>query len=297
MHPLIVLSGSTHRIVICWGPTVPSELDFAFALADLAASISVDRFRQRRYSVKTKLDGSPVTDVELAVEHALREQISHTHSDHMVIGEEAGRCGDSDWCWYLDPVDGTTRFVSGDPKWMTLIALAYRDEIVLGVVDCPALQQRWWASRGQGAFHGGRPISVTTTSRLSQAVISDDWREHIARGRGDHPLSVLATRCAHARPHQGHGSLAVACGQADIAISTGSHPWDYAPLKIIVEEAGGAHTDFQGRPRIDTGQVVVTNGVLHAEVLQALPGSDRTAAFALAADQRPGAARIERSSG
>lgn len=98
----------------------------------------------------------------------------------MVIGEEAGRCGDSDWCWYLDPVDGTTRFVSGDPKWMTLIALAYRHEIVLGVVDYPALRERWWASRGQGAFHDGHPISVSRTKRLSQAVISDDWREHIA---------------------------------------------------------------------------------------------------------------------
>ena len=67
----------------------------------------------------------------------------------------------------------------------------------------------------------------------------------------------------------------MACGQADIAISTGSHPWDYAPLKVIVEEAGGAYTDFEGGPRLDTGQAVVTNGVLHEQVLRALPVSAR----------------------
>jgi histidinol-phosphatase len=254
---------------------VPADLGFAFELADLAASISVERFRQRRYSIETKVDGSPVTDVDVLVEQALRERIGRAHGDHMVIGEETGQSGHSDWCWYLDPVDGTTRFVGGDPKWMTLIALAHRGEIMLGVVDYPALGERWWASRGYGAFHDGQPISVSNTSRLSDATINDDWREHIARGHRDHPLAVVATHCARVRRHQGHGSLAVACGQADIAISTGSHPWDYAPLKVIVEEAGGAHTDFEGGPRLDTGQAVVTNGVLHEQVLRALPVSAR----------------------
>ncbi len=247
-----------------------ADLDFAFGLADLAASISAERFRRGQFSVFTKPDGSPVTDVDCAVERALREGIERDRGDQMVIGEEAGRSGQSDWCWYLDPIDGTTRFVSGDPKWMTLIALAHGQELVLGIVDFPALGERWWASRGYGAFHDGDQIAVSRTSRLSDAVVNDDWREHIAGGHADHPLALIAARCARVRPHQGHSFLAVACGEADIAVSTGSHPWDYAPLKVIVEEAGGAYTDFDGGPRIDTGHVVATNAVLHRQVLDLL---------------------------
>jgi hypothetical protein len=94
----------------------------------------------------------------------------------------------------------------------------------------------------------------------------------------DHPLSTVAARCGSVRPHQGHSALAVASGHADIAISVGSHPWDYAPLKVIVEEAGGAYTDFDGGDRIDTGRIVATNSRLHEQVLRVLrgPGTSQT---------------------
>ncbi len=251
-------------------PDWRAELEFACELADLAASISLPAFVQRRFLVDEKPDGSPVTDVDRAVENAVRKHIALRFPAHMVIGEEAGESGASEWCWYVDPIDGTTRYVSGDPKWMTLIALGNQAEIVVGVVDRPGTGQRWWASRGRGAFCDGQPISVSSTVRLADAVVCDDWREHIAAGDEDHPLTRVAARCGHVRPHQGHASLAVACGEADIAISTGSYPWDYAPLKVIVEEAGGKHTDFEGGPRIDTRQVVITNGQVHDAVLDAL---------------------------
>lgn len=254
-----------------------SELKLASELADLAASISLPPFAERRFMVKTKPDASPVTDVDRAVERALRERIRREHPEHMVIGEEAGRSGHSDWCWYLDPIDGTTRYVEGDPKWMTLIALAHNQEVVLGIVDCPALGERWWAARGHGAFHDGQPIRVSRTQTISEAVINDDWRQHIARGAAEHPLATVAAHCARVRPHQGHASLAAACGQADIAISTGSYSWDYAPLKIIVEEAGGTHTDLQGEPHIHSRSALVINGHLHKQVLSLLKLDAETA--------------------
>lgn len=216
------------------------ELAFAFELADLAATVSLAPFISRGFSVESKADDSPVTDVDRAVEHALRERIAGRYPDHMVIGEEAGASGRSAWCWYLDPIDGTTRYVSGDPKWMTLITLAHEGEIILGIVDRPALGERWWAQRGGGAFHNAHPIRVSQTDAISRAVISDDWREHLAHGDREHPLALVAPHCARTTPNQGHASLAVACGKVDIAISTGSHAWDCAPLKVIVEEAGGA---------------------------------------------------------
>lgn len=243
------------------------ELGFAFELSSLAASISLPRFRSRNFTVEAKQDGSPVTDVDVEVESALRRRIAECRPDQMVLGEEAGHSGVSRWCWYLDPIDGTKRFIAGDPKWMTLIALAHGEAVMLGVVDLPALGQRWWATADGGAFRDGERVAVSTRTTLDQAIISDSWREDLARGNRNHPLWTVAQRCAHVRPHQGHSMLAVACGQADIAIQVGSSSWDYAPLKVIVQEAGGILTDFDGKDRIDTGAVVATNGHLHQAVL------------------------------
>jgi histidinol-phosphatase len=249
---------------------VSSDLDLAFALADLATEIALPRFHARDFATTVKPDGSPVTDVDTDVERALRERIGECRPGHAVIGEEYGAAGASEWCWYLDPIDGTRNFVAGEPVWMTLIALAYQDEITVGVVSFPALGERWWASRGDGAFHDGRPVAVSSTERLSEAVAIDDWNETLARSVVDHPLSRIAARCARTQPHREHSFLAVAAGEADVALSTAGYAWDYAPLKIIVEEAGGRFTDFDGGPRIDTRRAVVTNGLIHEQVLAEL---------------------------
>lgn len=250
-----------------------ADLAYAFELADLAAEISVPRFRRSAFKVSAKPDGSSVTDVDIAIEAALRKRLAHDRPGHMVVGEELGEVGTSRWCWYLDPIDGTSRFTAGDPRWMTLIALAHGDEIVLGIVDLPALGQRWWAARGQGAYRDGNRISVSTRGHLDQAVVSDTWRQDLARRNTSHPLSAIADRCARVRSHQGHGFLAVASGDADIAVQVGSAAWDHAPLKVIVEEAGGRYTDFDGGHRIDRAGVVGTNGLLHQAVLDLLPKS------------------------
>jgi histidinol-phosphatase len=249
---------------------VTSDLELAFELADLGAMIALPRFYDRDFTVTRKPDGSPVTEVDRGVERALRDRIAEYRSSDAVVGEEYGRTGHSDWCWYLDPIDGTSRFLRGDAKWMILIALAHRDEVVLGIVSFPALGERWWATRGHGAFHDGERITVSTTSRLSDAVVNDDSRQTLAQGIADHPLMTVAARCGSIRPHQGHSFLAVASGQADVAAGTGGFAWDYAPLKIIVEEAGGRFTDFDADPRIDARSAVVTNRTIHPQVLDAL---------------------------
>ena len=249
---------------------VQAELSFAFELADLAAGVSLPRFSARAFEAETKPDGSPVTQVDHEVERLLRSHIHARRPGDAILGEEAGGSGPDRprWRWYLDPIDGTTRYVSGDPKWMTLIALARDDELVVGLVDYPALGERWWASLGRGAFHDGQPSRVSNAARLSDSVICDDWRETIANGHDhDQPLVRVTAHCAHVRPHQGHASLAVAAGQADIAIATGSHPWDYAAPKLIVTEAGGRHTDFTGGPSLDRREALITNGRIHDQAL------------------------------
>jgi histidinol-phosphatase len=248
-----------------------ADLQLAFTLADLAASISRPRFEAQDYTVQIKPDGSPVTDVDVAVENALRERLGRDRADHMITGEEGGTLGSSSWRWYLDPIDGTQSFVTDDPKWMTLIALACDDRVMLGVVDVPVAGRRWWATRGGGAYRDGEPISVSSHSRLEEAVVNDTWHEDLAYDVREHPLLPIAQRAAGVRPHQDDGFLAVAAGEADVAMHIGGAPWDHAAQKMIVEEAGGRLTDFEGTDRIDTGRVVATNGLIHQAVLDLLP--------------------------
>ncbi|MGH2892754.1 MAG: inositol monophosphatase family protein [Solirubrobacteraceae bacterium] len=131
------------------------DLGLALELADIAAAIALPRFGDRDFTVTIKPDGSPVTDVDRAVERALRERLARRRHDHAVLGEEYGAAGDSEWCWYLDPIDGTSRFVEGDAGWMTLVALGHGQEVTVGVISTPARSHRWWASRGEGAFGDG----------------------------------------------------------------------------------------------------------------------------------------------
>ena len=152
------------------------DLELALELTDIAAGIALPRFRDRDFTVTIKPDGSPVTDVDQAVERALRECLAQRRPGQAVLGEEYGASGESEWCWYLDPIDGTSRFVDGDPNWMTFVALGRGEDIAVGAVGVPGRSQRWWASRGDGAFRDGAPIAVTQTALLADAIVNDDWR-------------------------------------------------------------------------------------------------------------------------
>ena len=251
------------------------DLALALELADIAQEIALPRFRDRDFTVTIKPDGSPVTDVDQAVERALRQRLAERRPDHAVLGEEYGASGDAEWCWYLDPIDGTSRFVDGDPGWMTFVALGRGPEVRAGVISMPARSRRWWASRGEGAFGDGRRIAVSTTARLADAVVNDDWAGtlaggSLADGTPGHALSAVAERAARVCPSAGHGFVTVAAGLADVALAGGGHAWDYAAAKVIVEEAGGRFTDLTGRERFDSRGAVVSNGRLHEQVLAAL---------------------------
>lgn len=249
------------------------DLELALELSDIATGIALPRFRDRAFTVTIKPDGSPVTDVDLAVERALRERVAQRRPGHAVLGEEYGASGEGEWCWYLDPIDGTSKFVAADPGWMTFVALGRGAEIAVGVIAMPARSHRWWASRGGGAFGDGRPIAVTVTSHLADARVNDDW----AGPESSETLAGIADRAGAVGPHDGEGFVAVATGHADVALAGGGHAWDYAAAKILVEEAGGRFSDLAGRPRIDSRNAVVTNGRLHDEVLAVVAANDGAA--------------------
>jgi histidinol-phosphatase len=245
-----------------------SELCLALELAETADELATRRFGAAELVVEAKADGSPVTDADVAVERAVRVRLAVARPDHGVLGEEDGStAGRGGWCWYVDPIDGTSRFAVGDPRWYTLLGVARDRTLMAAVASAPALGRRWWAARGAGSFCNGQRIAVSDAATLAEAAVNDDWRGTLQRGVSDRPLSQIARHCAGVRPHEGHSYLAVAQGEADVAAGVGGGPWDYAAVKLIVDEAGGRFTDLDGNDSFAAGTALVSNGLVHDEAL------------------------------
>ena len=250
-----------------------ADLVLALDLADEADAMTLARFRASDLVVETKPDLTPVSEADLAVEAALRRRLGEARPGHAVLGEEEGDDpgAGTEWQWILDPIDGTKNYVRGVPVWATLIALKHHGRTVVGVVSAPALGRRWWAASGEGAFADGSPIRVSAVGTLGDAMLSyaslSGWEE---RGLGE-AFTGLARRCWRTRALGDFWShVLVAEGSVDLAVEPEVSLWDLAPLKLIVEEAGGRFTDLAGTPTDDGGSAVSSNGVLHDEVLAAL---------------------------
>jgi len=240
---------------------VGADLDYALSLADAADELTLERFRAADLRVETKADLSPVTDADRAVERMLRERIARDRPDDGVLGEEEGDDGGAAR-WIVDPIDGTRNFSRGIPVWGTLLAYERDGVVVCGVVSAPALGWRWWAERDGGAFRNGERLRVSDISSLSDASIAATYARD---------LVVLEPLVWHAR---GFGDfwqhMLVAEGGLDGAIDAGLAVWDYGPLGVIVEEAGGRLTALDGSAPSPGAQVVSSNGGIHEQVLAVL---------------------------
>jgi histidinol-phosphatase len=244
-----------------------ADLAFALELAELADSISLQRFRAVDLHVETKPDLTPVTDADRAVERALRERIAAERPGETVLGEEEGDEG-GDVRWILDPIDGTKNFTRGIPVWATLIALAREGRVVCGVASAPALGHRWWAARGEGAWRDGDRLHVSGVESLEDATVSFSRSSLVS---GTEQVLELTRRAWHMQPFSDFWAhLLVAEGALEVSVEHTLAPWDIAALQVIVEEAGGRLTDLAGEARIDGGSGVSTNGLLHDEVLALL---------------------------
>lgn len=242
--------------------------DAAAEIADIADRLSLAAFR-RHLEVRTKADGSWVTEVDEGVEDAIRTAVLERFPDHAVLGEERGRVGPAHApTWIIDPIDGTTNFVKGNPIYATLLAVQVDDEEIAAVVSAPALTARWDAAVGIGARQDGRAIHVSHTTQLSDAEVAFGGLDIFAeQGRLD-LVTQLAPNVARVR---GYGDFwhhcLVAAGSTDVAVEAEVKPWDLAAVKAVVEAAGGRFSDLSGQRRIDGGSAISSNGLLHDEVL------------------------------
>jgi histidinol-phosphatase len=246
------------------------DLALALALADDADALALPAFDRGAHAV-AKVDGTPVTEADRAVERALRERLAAERPEDAILGEELGEAaGRVARRWVLDPVDGTEAFARGIPIWGTLIALQDAGGPLVAVISAPALRRRWWARRGDGAFRDGRRIRVTEVSRVEDAFVA---HANLYLGFGVDADPLLRA----ARLSGGYESflalMLCAEGAVDAAFAPRGFLWDLLPAQLIVEEAGGRFTDFDGRRTAAGRGAVAANPALHADVLARLQAS------------------------
>ena len=253
------------------------DLALAHGLADRADLLTAARFGAQDLRIDTKPDLTPVTDADRAVETELREILGRERVSDGILGEEfGGTAAFTGRQWVIDPIDGTKNFVRGVPVWASLIALLEDGVPSVGVVSAPALQRRWWAARGRGAFAsvgGGppRPLGVSSVAQLDSASLSfsslSGWTQRGLRDR----FIALTDAVWRVRAYGDFFSYClVAEGAVDMAAEPEVSVWDLAALDILVREAGGTLTGLDGVAGPHRGSAVATNGLLHAEVLASL---------------------------
>jgi histidinol-phosphatase len=259
-------------------PDLRAWLAFALELADQADEIARTYFR-REPAMSTKTDGTFVTEADLRIEELLRDRISKRYPTHRITGEEYGVDDASDSVrWYLDPIDATANYVRGIPLFATLIAAEFDGELQIGVISAPALHQRWHAGRGLGAWTVGgpagptaRPLVVSSVDSVSSAHLLYRSVIDLAASRVAEGFEALRSEVASSRGFGDFwGYALVADGAAEVMVEQDLGPWDLAAPWVVVEEAGGRITDFDGTRSLERGEGCATNGILHRSILQAL---------------------------
>jgi histidinol-phosphatase len=253
------------------------DLRLAHVLADAADAATMERFRALDLKVETKPDMTPVTEADRAAEELIRGHLQRARPRDAILGEEYGVEGTGPRRWVIDPIDGTKNYVRGVPVWATLISLMEAGpggyQPVVGVVSAPALNRRWWAAKGAGAY-SGRSLSSATPLRVSKvAELSDasfaysslgGWEE---QGRMEGFLD-LTRACWRTRGYGDFWSyMMVAEGSVDICAEPELSLWDMAAPAIVVQEAGGVYTGLDGKSGPHSGNAAASNGLLHEELL------------------------------
>lgn len=254
-------------------------LNFAIETAREAGNVLLEKFG-RKINISKKGDIDLVTEADLASEKLIVERIRSHYPKHSLLAEESGESnvlvveGESRWKWIVDPLDGTTNFAHGYPCFCVTLALEHNGEIVVGVTYDPTRDELFAAEKGKGAMLNNRMIIVSDTEELSESLIVTGFpynfksKENFAR----HLTEFLLRSRGLRRDGSAAIDLAyVACGRFDGFWEEGLKPWDVAAGLLLIEEAGGRVTFYDGtRYNIYSPPLCASNGLIHEEMLAVL---------------------------
>jgi myo-inositol-1(or 4)-monophosphatase len=220
-----------------------------------------------------------VTEMDLEIERAFRAMIGQRFPSHVVLGEEFEERGDREstpqYCWVLDPIDGTTNYAHGLPIFCASLALEIEGEAVVGAVYDPNRRELFTAERGRGAWLNGVPLRVSTASALIDSLLVTGFHYNIHKDSSE-LIELFGEFISRARAVRRLGSAAldlcyVAAGRFDAFWEQKLQPWDVAAGALIVQEAGGRVTTIDGAPfRSRIGSVLASNGLIHPAMLDTI---------------------------
>src|SRR5512145_2926951 len=236
------------------------------------ASLDVDLVK-----VASKGRSDFVTEVDRAAEQAIVDILLKAYPDNAILAEESGASGDSEYTWIIDPLDGTTNFIHGFPQYAVSIALRHREHITQAVVYDPTRNELFTATRGRGAFLNERRIRVSRRDRLNESLIGTGFPfrslEHL-----DDYVRMFKAITEHTAGIRRPGAAAldlayVAAGRLDGFWEIGLSPWDMAAGSLLILEAGGLVSNFDGDPGyLDDGHIVCGAPKIFPPLLQLVRG-------------------------
>jgi myo-inositol-1(or 4)-monophosphatase len=251
-----------------------TPLEVARRAVMAAAEVAVSRFGQP-HKVENKSRGNLVTEADKLAEKAMIDIIRREYPKHNIVSEESEpSLTGSDYTWFFDPIDGTNNYNFGLPFFAITAALTKGDDILLGLVYDPLRQELFWAEKGKGAFRNNSPISVGQRTKLESSILafdlgySADHRREVLRVAQSlwvdmHTMRVIGSAAL--------GLAYVAAGRFDLYFHRFLYPWDLTADILIISEAGGLVTDWEGKPAgVHTSQVIAANQTLRGEFLKVI---------------------------
>ncbi|NIQ37822.1 MAG: inositol monophosphatase [Proteobacteria bacterium] len=254
--------------------------DFAVSLAREAGMIQKKHLGLAK-KVEHKGAVDLVTQVDRMCEELITCRILERFPTHRIVAEESEHRvhQGSPFKWYIDPLDGTTNYVHGYPCFSVSIGLEVDGQIVLGVVYDPIGDEIYHAIKGNGASLNGKKISVSRTQQLGQSLLATGFPYDIRESRDNLEYFTRFALTSQGIRRDGSAALDlcyVATGRFDGFWEMKLRPWDLAAGVVIVKEAGGRVSDFENGPlRIDSGEVLATNGLIHGQMVSVLKQSKR----------------------
>lgn len=255
----------------------PSDLGFVAVQAALHAGMLLRQGFDTPFDVESKQGmQNLVTEFDKKAEKRIIGTIFDHFPKHAILAEESGEQGKSEVTWIIDPLDGTVNFARSIPVFAVSIAAAVDHQIVCGVVYQPMTHELFVAEKGHGAYLNGKRISVSSRADMMQSIMATGFPYDVDKNPL-HCIEKFAQLQAQGIPIRRLGSAAIdmaylAAGRFDAFWEVGLHPWDMAAGKLLVEEAGGKVTHWDGSPHQIYGYhtILASNGLLHPQMIKHL---------------------------
>lgn len=250
---------------------MPSYLETSVEIAREAGALLAKYF-ERRVTFQLKGEHDLVTEADRASEQLVVERLRAHFPSHSIVAEEGGgHSGSPEYCWYVDPLDGTTNFAHGFPMYNVTLALEQSGELIAGVIFDPERNEMFTAERGSGAYLNNRRIRVSKVSQIEDTLVATGFPSQKRHQNVNVHFYYQLAMVTHGVRRAGSAALDlayVASGRLDGFWEFGLKPWDMAAGSLLITEAGGKCSDMTGGPvKLRGPHLLADNGLVHQQIL------------------------------